>query len=54
MGRTGRLARIGGVAALCLPPVMIALLGLVILERERRRGLGRRRPPAPAAAARHR
>ncbi|MFO1145619.1 MAG: hypothetical protein U1E33_03250 [Rhodospirillales bacterium] len=32
-----KLAGICGIAALCLPPVLAALLGLLLLDRERRR-----------------
>lgn len=48
MGRMGKLAGIGAIAALCLPPVMIAVLGLALLDRERRRG--RRQRDSTAAA----
>lgn len=52
MRRIGKLTGIGSIAALCLPPVMVALLGLVLLEREWRRGRGERRPTAAAVPPR--
>lgn len=52
MARMGKLAGIGGIAALCLPPVLTALLGLVLLDRERRRRRGDRKSSAAATPPR--
>ena len=52
MGRMGKLAGIGAIAALCLPPVLTALLGLVLLDRERRRRGSDRKSSAAATPPR--
>ena len=45
---TGERARAGGIAALILPPVACALIGLFLLARESRADASRRRlMPAP-------
>ena len=44
---TGERARAGGIAALTLPPVGFALIGLFLLARESRAGASSRTVPTP-------
>jgi len=52
MAPTGKLAGIAAIAALCLPPVLIAVLGLALLDHERRRSRAERDSTAAAVPPR--